>query len=218
MPTEATLEFQFRSRRFLDAQKGLEVLARDIGTSAQRLAPELAQELQRYLDEVRRALLRRHSKAFRNPQNAPATGEKDLLRRSGGIRDVRVIVSSGADLSKVRGELVVPFPISVHEEGATITARRARFLTIPMPAALDSRGIPLRRRARDWTSTFVQRSRRGNLLIFQRRGASIVPLYLLKRQVTLPPRLKAQQTLEAGQDFFVDEAIDRLTRRLLASF
>ncbi len=179
--------------------------------------PALAAEIQRFLDEVRRALLLRHSKTFSNPINAPSTGEQHLLRRSGGIDGIRIAVTAARDLNSVAGRLLIPFPISVHEEGATITAKRAQFLTITMPAARNGRGIPIFPRARDWPNTFVQKSKRGNLLIFQKRGASIVPLYLLKRSVKLPPRLGAQDTIDAGSDFFVDAAIAAMSKAILDS-
>ena len=175
-----------------------------------KIPPAVKLELDRYLKAVREALRQRHGKAFNNPGNVPATGSDALLKRSGaGIRGIRVITKlrNRRDLNTLRGELGIPFPLSVHEEGATIRAKKSQFLTIPLSAALDSRGIPLRPSARAWENTFVQKSTRGNLLIFQKRGTEIVPLYLLKREVQLPPRLKAQETLNAGLNFFVDEAM-----------
>ncbi len=213
MPTrvEISLDFEFRNRRFTDAAKGLEVFAGELGQNIEKLPRELEKVLKEYLQAVRKGLIKRHSKPFRNPTNAPATGEKNLLKRRGGIKDIRVFTSRGGkNLDAVAGGMIVPVPISVHERGATIRAKRAQFLTIPLPAALDARGIPRRPNARAWENTFVQRSKRGNLLIFQRRAGGIVPLYLLKRSVTLPPRLQAQESLEAGRDFFIDEATERM--------
>ena len=214
---ELTFEFNFRSRRFRDAQKGLEALAAELGRNVKLMPATLAKDLGKFLDEVRRALIRRHSTPFNNPANVPATGATNLLSRRGGIRNI-VTFARGArqgDLNRVVGEVVVPFPLSVHELGTTITPKRSQFLTIPLSAALDGRGIPIRPSARDWPRTFVKQSKRGNLLIFQRNGATLVPLYLLKRSVQLPARLGAQATLNAGLDFFVDESIDRLARRLV---
>ncbi len=217
MGTDIRLEFEFRGQRFRDAQKGLEALGNELGRAANRITPLFERELKRYLDAVRQALIDRHSKPFQNPTNAPATGEKNLLKRSGGITGIKTEVRGRTQggLDTVVGALTIPFPISVHEKGATIRAKSAQFLTIPLPAALDSRGIPLKSNARAWRDTFVQTSRRGNLLIFQRRGARITPLYLLKRSVTLPPRLKAEETLKAGEDFFVDSVIDTMAKQLL---
>jgi hypothetical protein len=218
MGFEVELEFRFQNRRFTDAAKGLEAVAKQFDRNVNLIPRELKKALKEYLDQVRKGLIKVHSKPFSNPANVPATGERNLLRRRGGIEGIKTFVTGGKDVNKVAGGLIIPFPISVHEKGATIRAKRAQYLTIPLPAALDSRGVPLRASAREWDNTFVQRSKRGNLLIFQKRGASLVPLFLLKREVTLPPRLKAEQALEAGSDFFVDEAIERIFKKLQAGF
>lgn len=219
MGFEVELEFRFQNRRFTDAAKGLEAVAKQFDRNVDLIPRELKKALREYLDQVRLGLIKIHSKRFSNPANVPATGERNLLRRQGGIGGIKVFIGRGRkDVNSVTGGLVIPFPISVHEKGATIRAKRVQFLTIPLPAALDSRGVPLRASAREWDNTFVQRSKRGNLLIFQKRGASLVPLFLLKREVTLPPRLKAEQALEAGSDFFVDEAVERIFKRLQVGF
>ena len=74
-----------------------------------------------------------------------------------------------------------------HEYGATIRPKRARYLTIPLPAAKDSRGVAPP--ARTFLDTFVARSKAGNLILFQRAGTGIVPLFLLHPgPVRIPPR------------------------------
>jgi hypothetical protein len=87
-------------------------------------------------------------------------------------------------------------------------------LTIPLPAALDARGVPRKRSARDWDNTFVQKSRRGNLLIFQRRGREIVPLYALKPEVRVRARLGVRDELEAGVAGFVERAAAAMIQQL----
>jgi hypothetical protein len=64
----------------------------------------------------------------------------------------------------------------VHEFGATIRPRTAQFLAIPLPAA---RG----RRPREFTHTFIRKG-----IIFQRVGSRVIPLFVLKRSVTIPAR------------------------------
>lgn len=77
----------------------------------------------------------------------------------------------------------------IHETGGVITPKRAKYLTIPLQAALTSAGAPKKAGARDWKDTFVGRSRAGNLIIFQKRGkGSLIPLYVLKKRVTIPAR------------------------------
>ncbi len=103
---------------------------------------------------------------------------------------------------------VVSFTLSgiaaVHERGATIRAKNAQYLTIPLPAALNKNGTPKRPTARSWPNTFVQRSKKGNLLIFQKKGKDIIPLYVLKKSVVIPKRLAFKEGFEAGRDFLAD--------------
>lgn len=75
-----------------------------------------------------------------------------------------------------------------------IRPRNGQYLTIPLRAANISSGARAPR-ARDFSHTFVQRSRRGNLLIFQRQGRDIVPLFVLKTEVIVPARPALRYTL-----------------------
>ncbi len=108
--------------------------------------------------------------------------------------------------------------MTIHETGGTVRPRRSRYLTIPLPAAMDSRGVPLRRRARDWDNTFVARSRRGNLLIFRRDGLGLTPLYLLKPSVRIKPRLGLEDAVvENGLSYFERRAFEEISRELAAT-
>lgn len=180
-------------------------------------APKVSRELMEALNKVTDEMVRQHGRPWTAGKGA-RSGRRNLLLRSGeGLRGIveSVKVRGARRVGDIQGEIGAPFPISVHEEGARIRAKQARYLTIPLPAALTSSGTPLRRRARDWEDTFVARSRRGNLLIFQRRVDGIVPLYVLKTQVTLPPRLKLGQTLDrVGLRYFERRAFEAISREL----
>ena len=79
----------------------------------------------------------------------------------------------------------------IHEKGGTIRPKRARHLTIPLPAALTGVGVA-RFTARQvitnpgsfgYTGTFVAKN-----VIFGKRGSdAIEPLFALKSQVTIKP-------------------------------
>ncbi len=75
---------------------------------------------------------------------------------------------------------------AIHETGGTIRPKTAKFLTIPMPAALTPAGV-VRKPARQWTDTFV-RTIRGNKYIFSKEGGRAVPIFLLKQSVKIPKR------------------------------
>ncbi len=73
----------------------------------------------------------------------------------------------------------------------------------------------MRQRARDWDNTFVQRSRRGNLLIFQRNGPNITPLYLLKPSVRIQPRLGLEDSvIKNGLPWFERRAFEEISGEL----
>ena len=74
--------------------------------------------------------------------------------------------------------------------------------------------MPLQSSPRSWPNTFCTTSKAGNLIIFQKRGTSIVPLYVLKTQVTIPPRLGMRKTLEAGVPYFVERAMDAMVKEV----
>lgn len=145
-----------------------------------------------YADEVRGTLRDKHSGAWPG-----GTSEGSLSVRSGGFQRA---LSQRANLYHIPGgyeaRFSIPGYMGIHERGGVIRPRRARYLTIPLPAALDTRGVALRARARDWPNTFVAKSRAGNLIIFQKRGRrDVVPLYVLKKSVRIPPRLGLTRTL-----------------------
>jgi hypothetical protein len=61
----------------------------------------------------------------------------------------------------------------------------------------------------------VAKSRKGNLLIFQRVGKKITPLYVLRKSVKLPPRLGMRATIDKAIPFFVDRSMNAMAKELL---
>ena len=120
-------------------------------------------------------------------------------------------------------------PHAVTQElGGVIRPRRRKYLTVPLPNALTASGAQsgkYRIRARggrfetDAGPTFIFRSKKGNLIVAVRRknrkafDAKRDSLYVLKRSVKIPPRLKAWETAQldspVGRHFRM-----RLTRRI----
>ena len=83
-------------------------------------------------------------------------------------------------------------------------------MTIPLDAALNANGTPKKKRARDWKDTFVAKSKRGNLIIFQKRGRRIVPLYVLKKRVRIPARLGLRKELRKQRNPMRRAIMDRI--------
>lgn len=129
------------------------------------------------------------------PWNGKLVNDSNRLqRRSGGtiekFKKSAEVKTKGPGLGSVEAKLDVGV-FGIHLEGGIVRARRSKYLTIPLPAACDRRGVPLKRSSRDWPDTFVIRSRKGNLLICDNKGpgGALRPLYLLKASVRIPPRL-----------------------------
>ena len=201
---------------FVNAVEALAQIEKGLQTGLKNSVQPVKKDLLKALFKVSDALGKRHIKAWR----PGGSSSNRLFRRSGkGIRGITKSVKvRGSSLGSIRGQIGAKFPMSVHEKGAVVRAKNAKFLTIPLPAALNSRGIPLRKRARQWPDTFVSVTRNRNLIIFQKREGGIVPLYLLKKSVRIPPRLGMEDTLKKeGLPFFERKAIDTIERELLAA-
>ena len=214
MASAFTVEFEFRGQRFEDAASGLRAFYDIIGKDWDGSARALNVELRSFLDQVVEAIVTRNSGAWPG-----GTTASSLSKRSGAL--VAAIQSSvtvtGATFEAVQGSIGAPGIIyaKIQETGGTIKAKNAKFLTIPLKAALNANGTPIMKSARDWPNTFVARSKAGNLIIFQKRGAQIVPLYVLKPSVVIPPRLGMRKSLDAGLPYFVDRAMDAIVRSVM---
>ena len=97
----------------------------------------------------------------------------------------------------------------MQEFGATIRAKSGGYLAIPIgPWAKTDAGVS-RAGPRDMLNMF----RHGNML-FQRRGDDIMPMFLLRKEVTIPPRpallTSVQDILPAWVDQFT-AALDAAT-------
>ncbi len=171
----------------------------------------LSRELRATLQLVANKMRQLHGTPYSGGPSGP-----NLRRRSGNmLRDIQksIQVEGASSVASLVGRISGP---RIHEEGGTIRAKSAKYLTIPLPAALDGRGVPLQRRARDWQNTFVARSKRGNLLIFRKLGRrEITPLYVLKPSVTIPARLGMQRVIQKDAlPFFERKAFDVIVREL----
>ncbi len=183
-----------------------------------RSTPELIQGMRETLNRINIEVRAQNSQSWNGFLINPSD---KLQRRSGkGLRSIleSIKVLPAFRLNDLNGRIGTGM-MTIHETGGTITAKRAKFLTIPLPAAMDAQGVPLRKRARDWDDTFVARSRAGNLIIFQRRtGGRITPLYLLKRSVKIRPRLGLAQSVGNSLPFFERKVLDAVDRQLDISF
>lgn len=128
------------------------------------------------------------------------------------LKDYDVETAPGA----VEGKVTLTPGLGLQEMGGVIRARNVTYMTIPLKAALKPDGTPRRVKAREWRNTRVIRSKRGVLLIVQRRGRRDVPLYALKKQVRVRARLGLRKEMGKQQRVFWKE-VSREVGKLLAA-
>lgn len=213
MADEFQFEVAFRNKRYNDAEKGLIALGNSISNGVlTKLPPVLKTELRNYLDSVALALQQRHG----NPWPGGTTAST-LSRRSGKLiasipESVRVY---GGSLGDIEGLIGSAEPYArIQETGGTIYPVKAQWLTVPLPAALNSDGTPKKATAREWDNTFIIKSKAGNLIIVQKNGADLIPLYVLKKSVTIPPRMKMRETVEVGIPYFQELAVEAMVKTI----
>jgi hypothetical protein len=164
-------------------------------------------------------------KLIRTEHMSGPTSAKSVSVRTGALRasvipirteikgdSIQAGVSIGGDISKGGGTPAGRYA-GVHVGGyrsTVITAKNKKFLTIPLPAAKTRAGVGKAPAASDafWGETFVAKSKQGNLIIFGREKfvggkkkgefkTPIVPLFLLKKTVSVPARIHPDEILAA---------------------
>jgi hypothetical protein len=207
---------EFRGQKWESVARGLQAFSEDLGKSFDKAGEVLNAEVRGYLENVAKAIRKRNG--FPWPMG---TSANTLSARSGAlIQSIEDSIGvTGTTPSTVQGTIGSKLPYArIQEYGGTIVPKNGKYLAIPLDAALNQQGIPLRPGPRFWTNTFVAKSKAGNLLIFQKRGAGIIPLYVLKTSVTLPARLGLGATVRSQIPFFQERAINQMLKSMRESF
>ena len=105
------------------------------------------------------------------------------LRRTIGMK----LLPQGSDAYKLEVGTTGSKYARILEKGGVIRPVRKKMLTIPLPG--------VKGWARNYDNTFIQRSRKGNLLIFQKVGKGIKPLFVLKDRVRIPAFMWMEKSL-----------------------
>lgn len=201
------LFLKFGGKTFSDPAAGLLYAASEIQETWEGQVNTVSQVLREYLTSVAQELASRHGGAWPG-----GTSSDSLSSRTGSAVEsiIRSVNVKGTTWETLSGSIGGNHYLAIHEYGGTIKAK-GKLMTIPLPAALSSRGTspPF---ARQWKNTFVARSRAGNLIIFQRRPMGVVPLYVLKSQVYIPARLGMRDEMEDQMPYFMARAADQVVR------
>lgn len=207
--------FEGRSYRTLGA--AFDAMSTKIEKPFEEFGDIVVKQLKRHVEAEVKALTKKHD-YYRKGHKV---GRKNMQIRSG--RAVRELNSrqrtKRTDSNKynfnITHDIFGPFYLNIHEDGGTIRPRKSKYLTVPLKAALDSRGVPIKKSAREWDNTFVSRTKNGNLIIFQKKGRrEVVPLYVLKKEVYIRPRLGLEEKMDRGKRRLAKRVFDEVERRL----
>ena len=121
-------------------------------------------------------------------------GRPNLQRRTGELSRSFNMEITGSALNDLTLRVFSRSPYAkIQEYGGTIRPKNAQWLAIPLDAAKTGAGVA-RGGPRDYQNTFFATSKKGNLILFQKdAGGGIIPLFVMKKEVTIPPRLGMRQ-------------------------
>lgn len=214
MLPEIVIELDWRGKRYQDIERGLLAVGADIEKNFDKIGPLVKGILRDYMKAVLESVRQRVSAPYPGGTSAAGAFPGRLSKRSGRL--LASLADSKIGASRTKDPIEVTYRLdgiaTVHERGATITPKRAKYLTIPLPPALTASGVPKKLSAREWQNTFVLKSKKGNLLIVQKVGKELVPLYVLKKKVTIPKRLAFEEAFLAGKDFLADKIAQDVIR------
>lgn len=163
-------------------------LLRRVVSALGRYRAESREAAVRELDRIGRDAVERIKTRYRTggttaDRTAVRTGRLRASYTHAVSRDPLVLSIGVSARSKALVYAGVHEGMEPERESTTIVPRRARALTIPLPAAQTRAGVT-RRSARAYEDTFVHDG-----VIYQRRGKTkIVPLFLLRKRVVIPAR------------------------------
>lgn len=144
-----------------------------------RIASRLTRAMRQFgMDFVRRLKTERFS------------GRPALRRRTGELSRSFQMSLSGTRLNDLTLRVFSRSPYAkIQEYGGTIVPKKAQWLAIPLDAVKTKGGVA-RGGPRDYQNTFFAKSKKGNLILFQKDSSGgIIPLFVMKKEVTIPPRL-----------------------------
>lgn len=213
MAVQQVLEITVNGKRYPSLEQGLSGISREIGTLPEEMSRVYKRELRKFLNQIADVMEKRHS--------GPYTGFKSsagrLQKRSGvGLASIRKSINVEGDNLGIIGEIGGLKRLAIHEFGGVVTPNARKFLTIPLPAALDSRGVPLKLSPRDWDKTAVIKTAGGRLMIIQKRGRNnrIIPLYILTKRVVIKKRLGMRNAVDRRLSDFADNLANTIVTEL----
>ena len=152
-----------------------------------------------------------------------ARGAGTLRRRTGTFSRAFDQAATGNDLESLHfaaGTIRQGLKYAwIQEYGGEIRPKRAKYLTIPLEAAMTPAGV-LKKPAREWPDTFVRMRRGGQSgTIFQKTASGPVALFALVKRVRIIGRLGFFDSWKKNEPLFVRHlagAVDAALKRWAA--
>lgn len=157
------------------------------------------------------------------------SGRSGKLRtRTGNLKSSIRADAKVVDKEQLRGTIEAGGPAAeyaqIQEEGGTIRASGGGWLTVPLEVNKDARKILFTlagnnkggwTSARDFDNTFLQLSKKGNLIIFQNKGKKIIPLFILQSQVQIKPKYYLRDGIKAGSGKVFDDVMKQVVSEIM---
>ena len=215
MSEESPLTIVYRGHEYVRPASALKRWARDFDKGIEAISPAIQDTLKEYVLAVSQEMRRRHSNTWTPGARLSAGEAKGRMNLRSGNMIQKLL--GGVKFERGRGGAAATFSgpswLSVHEYGAVITPKRAKYLTIPLPAAMDSRGVPFKKSLSEWENTKMVPTKRGNgYLVYQERGNRIIPLYVLVTSVKIPPRLGMGYTIRSMRQPMIEKVFNKVIR------
>lgn len=180
---------------------GLDDVLEMLRKAPERSATALSSALNKVMWDFRRYFQKKQLRARSTSYSPRGARGSRLARRTGALsRALTHHTNRSKSLSRVWSKVGWWDPHAamiawVHEEGRTIR-RKGKYLTVPVGHALTAAGKKKRPSVRDWENTFVIRSKKTGALLVMRKVSKNVakPIYVLREQVYIPPRLRFRRT------------------------
>lgn len=157
-----------------------------------------------WLEKIISDVKNKHSAPWKAGQVNP-----NLYRRSGrGIKSLRYSVRKDNRKLSAVGSIYLNEYMYMHTSNKSymdIKPVKSKYLAIPLPEALDSRGVPKKLSPLQWKHTHVMSRKKGGYIIYQNISKNKKKLlYVLLPAVKVRPRIKMQGTIGFNQQYFIE--------------
>lgn len=191
-------------------------LGKSITATVERGVRKMKKPMENTLNAVFEELKKQHSNRWTPTGLFGSRLESKLHRRTGkGLRSIRDSITVTENRKKGVVGSITAGDLSIHESGGVVRPTSGKYLAIPTIYVLTGTGRPRVSSPREWPNTFARRTENGHLFVFQRqRGNVIIPLYLLKRRVRIPPRLGLRKAVTKYLGYFRARAFDAMAKEI----